>query len=84
VKTESEIRAKLNELLSLDARDGYPDVETGQITERSTQHWITTKVSVCIMLLWVLGENDDDRWHITAAPGPPIPRRSTHKFFQQQ
>lgn len=62
MKPESEIRAKLQELLSLDARC-----------------WINaspcSKVAACKALLWALGENDDDRWYITAGPGPAVDRR---------
>jgi hypothetical protein len=63
MKTKREVYAKLNEVLSWDARvqpENMPD---------ST---VFGKVAAAKTLLWVLGQNDDDRWHITAAPGPAI------------
>lgn len=61
MKTEQEIRDKLDELLSMDLRT-VPD-----------PNLIYSKISACKTLLWALGENDDDRWYIQAAPGPPRP-----------
>ena len=60
MKTEQEIRDKLDELLGIDARL-LPDPKL-----------IYSKIAACKVLLWVLGENDDDRWYIQAAPGPPL------------
>lgn len=60
MKTEAEIRAKLAELLAQDGRN-YPDPRI-----------MYSKAAACKTLLWALGENDDDRWYITAAPGPPV------------
>jgi hypothetical protein len=60
MKTEAEVRAKLNELLSQDART-YPDPRL-----------IYSKTATCKILLWALGENEDDRWFIRALPGPPV------------
>ena len=67
-KTESEIRAKLDELLAIDSTHG-PDRNWCRATTLS-------KVAACKALLWALGENDEDRWHITAKPGPPVDARA--------
>jgi hypothetical protein len=37
------------------------------------------KAAVCKTLLWALGENDDDRWHITVRPGPAIETDGAHR-----
>jgi hypothetical protein len=37
------------------------------------------KAAACKTLLWALGENDDDRWHITAVPGPPVDARAKNR-----
>ena len=34
------------------------------------------KTAACKTLLWALGDNDDDRWFITAKPGPPVDARA--------
>lgn len=62
MKTEAEIRAKLAEVLALDCR--Y--VARAQL--------VFSKAAAAKTLLWALGENDDDRWYITAKPGPPVLR----------
>jgi hypothetical protein len=59
VKSEIELRDKLKELLSQDMR-GVADPRL-----------MFSKAAACKTLLWALGENDDDRWYIRAAPGPP-------------
>ncbi len=64
VKTEAEIREKLEEMLAIDSTGRYQDVP-GRTN-------VFSKVAACKALLWALGENDDDRWHITAKPGPPV------------
>lgn len=61
MKTDEEVRAKLREMLSIDA--------VGQ------KELTFSKVAACKTLLWVLGENDADRWWIRAAPGPAIDSR---------
>ena len=62
MKSELELREKLAEMLSLDCRKLPPNT-------------IFSKTAACKALLWALGENDDDRWHITALPGPPLDYR---------
>lgn len=57
MKTEAEIREMLAALL---ARD-YSAPEAA--------HLLGPKIGSCKTLLWVLGENEDDRWHIPARPG---------------
>jgi hypothetical protein len=64
VKSDIEIREKLAELLQQDGLK-YPDARM-----------MFSKAAACKALLWALGENDDDRWHITAAPGPPVDTRA--------
>jgi len=60
MKAETEIRAKLAELLAMDAH---------------TAGTMFSKAAACKALLWALGENDDDRWYITGKPGPPVDHR---------
>jgi hypothetical protein len=62
MKTEQEIRAKLSEMLQVDARIQPPGMTPGGM--------IFAKAAACKALLWALGENEDDRWYITAHPGP--------------
>lgn len=62
MKTESEVRAKLAEMLAVDGHD-------------MNGRMIYSKAAACKTLLWALGENDDDRWYITSTPGPPVDRR---------
>ena len=62
MKSELELREKLQELLSMDCRRLPPNM-------------MHSKVASCKALLWTLGENDDDRWYITGAPGPPLDYR---------
>jgi hypothetical protein len=62
MKTEAEIREKLATMLEFNGHDYGPNM-------------IFSKAAACKTLLWALGENDDDRWFISAAPGPPIDRR---------
>ena len=62
MKTETELRAKLAEMLAIDARN--------------PPNFIFSKAAVCKTLLWALGENDDDRWFIRAPPGPAIDSRA--------
>jgi hypothetical protein len=69
MKTEAELRDKLRELLALDATQGQGSNEL-----RATIH---SKTAACKTLLWALGENDDDRWYITAHPGPPLSTKVT-------
>jgi hypothetical protein len=66
VKSEAEVRVRLAEMLALDARsrDHNP--------ARAT---MDQKIAACKTLLWVLGENDDDRWFIRAMPGTPVDAR---------
>lgn len=58
MKPEQELREKLKGMLAMDAREMPPN-------------FIYSKAAACKTLLWVLGENDDDRWFIRARPGPP-------------
>ena len=67
MKNESQIRAKLQELLSVDATIQPPGMTPGGM--------IFSKAAACKTLLWALGENDTDCWYITARPGPPIDSR---------
>lgn len=62
MKSEQELRAKLEEMLSLDCRKYPPNM-------------MHSKAAACKALLWALGENDDDRWYITGPPGPPLDYR---------
>jgi len=68
MKTEQEIRAKLHELLDVDARIQPAGMTPGGM--------IFSKAAACKTLLWALGENDDDRWYITGKPGPPVDARA--------
>ena len=70
MKSEAEVRAKLEELLSIDAA-------TGQHANKYRAS-IHSKTAACKVLLWALGENDDDRWYITARPGPPLSTKVTN------
>ena len=63
MKTEAEIRAKLAEMLAMDAQAISPN-------------FIFSKAAGCKTLLWILGEDDDDRWYITSYPGPPVDKRA--------
>jgi hypothetical protein len=67
MKTEEEIRAKLEEMLSVDCTRASRYAPG--LTDPAKL--IFSKAAACKTLLWVLDENDDDRWHITAVPGPP-------------
>jgi hypothetical protein len=67
-KTEIEIRAKLAEVLAIDGRKQPAGMTPGGM--------MFCKAAAAKTLLWVLGENDNDRWHITAVPGPPIDARA--------
>jgi hypothetical protein len=67
-KSEIELRAKLAEMLAIDAH-----TQPEGITPIGK---MLTKVAACKTLLWALGENDDDRWYITARPGPPVDTRA--------
>ena len=69
MKSEAEVRAKLEELLGIDASIGQYANE-----HRASIH---SKAAACKSLLWALGENDDDRWYITAQPGPPLSTKVT-------
>jgi hypothetical protein len=69
MKTEAELRSKLEELLNIDAAAGQ-DANTYRAS-------IHSKAAACKALLWALGENDDDRWYITAQPGPPLSTKVT-------
>lgn len=42
---------------------------------REVLEFVTCKTAAAKTLLWALGENDDDRWWITAVPGPAQDRR---------
>ncbi len=64
MKTEQELRDKLAELLSIDARIQPPNMVPGGMA--------FSKAAACKALLWALGENDDDRWYITLKPGRPL------------
>ena len=68
MKSEQEMRDKLAEMLEVDARVQPPGMTPGGL--------MFCKAAACKTLLWALGENDDDRWHITAVPGPPIDSRA--------
>lgn len=63
MKSEQEMREKLEEMLSLDARIQQVGMVAGMLMH--------SKAAACKTLLWALGENDDDRWFIRAKPGPP-------------
>jgi hypothetical protein len=67
VKSESELRDKLAEILSIDARLTHGSLTPGGM--------MLCKAAAAKALLWALGQNDDDRWHITADPGPAIDKR---------
>lgn len=67
MKTEAEIRAKLNEMLAVDAT--MPSLYAPGLP---AEKFIFSKIACCKTLLWALGENDDDRWHIPARPGNPV------------
>ena len=61
-KTEAELRDKLAEVLATDGR-----IQPRGMTPGGR---IFCKTAAAKTLLWALGENDDDRWFIIAAPGP--------------
>ena len=63
LKTEQELRDKLAEMLAMDAKAVAPN-------------FIFLKAAACKTLLWALGINDDDRWFITARPGPAVDSRA--------
>ena len=71
MKSESEIRGKLAELLAIDGRVQPDGMTRGGM--------MFAKAAACKTLLWALGENDDDRWHITAVPGPPVDARAKNR-----
>lgn len=64
MKTEQELRDKLADLLAVDV--------TLNNQENAFRAEMFAKAACAKTLLWALGENDDDRWHITAKPGPPV------------
>lgn len=66
MKTEAELRAKLDEMLAIDAVEDCGPLGPTKM--------MFSKAAVCKSLLWALGENDDDRWFITSCPGPPVDR----------
>ena len=68
IKSDSEIRAKLAEVLAIDGRKQPPGMTPGGI--------MFSKAAAAKILLWALGENDDDHWYITAMPGPPVDQRA--------
>ncbi len=68
MKTEIELRNKLDEMLAIDG--------TVQPAGMTSGGMIFSKAAACKTLLWALGENDDDRWFITAKPGPPLDMRA--------
>ena len=67
-KTEAELRDKLAEVLATDGRIQPSGMTPGGM--------MFCKTAAAKALLWALGENDDDRWFITAAPGPAQDRRA--------
>jgi hypothetical protein len=71
MKSEDQVRAKLSEILAVDA--------TIQPAGMTPGGMIFSKAAMGKVLLWVLGENDDDRWFIPAKPGPPelMPKRDS-------
>ncbi len=71
MKTEQEVRAKLEEMLAVDGRLQPPGMTPGGM--------IFSKAAACKALLWALGENDDDRWYITSKPGPPVDARAKNR-----
>lgn len=64
MKDEFAVREKLAEMLALDGKVQPAGMTPGGM--------MFAKASACKTLLWVLGENDDDRWFITSKPGPPV------------
>ncbi len=60
MKNESEIRKMLEYVLSMDCTK-----------ESDPRMMAYAKASAAKTLLWVLGENDDDRWFIRMRPSPP-------------
>jgi len=64
MKTEEEISAKIAEMSKVNALKP-PDGMSQQV-------FIGCKVGAIKALLWALGINDDDRYHISARPGKPI------------
>jgi hypothetical protein len=66
MKTEAEVRKQLAEMLALDARSREHNPHRASMD---------SKAAACKTLLWVLGENDDDRWFIRATPGPAVDAR---------
>ena len=65
VKTEAELRGMLEQVLSWDGAIVMEGSKTGVPL-------IYAKAAAAKTLLWALGENDDDQWHITCKPGPPV------------
>lgn len=63
-RSRSELEVKLAELLAVDAREGFMGMVTPAIA-------IGAKVGAVKAILWALGD-DDDSWHVTAAPGPLV------------
>jgi hypothetical protein len=68
MKTDIELRAKLDEMLAIDGKVQPAGMTPGGM--------MFSKAAACKTLLWALGENDDDRWFITAKPGPPVDMRA--------
>ncbi len=68
IKSEPELRAKLAEVLAMDGRIQPQGMTPGGM--------MFSKAAAAKTLLWALGENDDDRWHITSRPGPPVDKRA--------
>jgi hypothetical protein len=64
MKSEIEIRAKLDEMLAIDGRIQPAGMQPHGL--------MFAKAAACKTLLWALGENDDDRYFITAKPGRPL------------
>ncbi len=68
MKTEQELRDKLAEMLAIDGNKQPEGMTPGGM--------MFAKSAACKTLLWALGENDHDRWFITAKPGPPVDTRA--------
>lgn len=67
MKTEEEIRNKLNNMLSLDM-------------SHSHEGWLI-KAAVCRALLWTLGEDNNEgssKWEIPKTATAPILKRDNH------
>lgn len=64
MKTERELREKLEQVLAIDGRIQPEGMSPGAM--------MFTKATAGKLLLWALGENDDNHFYITAEPGPPV------------